>query len=134
MALEANLAYYPELGDAPPPPPVVPDCQNIQDAVRVSAFARNRIAERRMMIGDSYCLVIDFNGAMDPVRTIASFALEQAADAVLTASNRIQSTSRSVSFDVAAVNVGTDLVRCTATMDNGDVWVQTVHFTVTELF
>lgn len=114
----------------PPPPPVLPDCDEIGRVSKAyaSAHYRTRIHAVRLMSGESRCLVAEFSGAISASRSIASVVWRCDMPSVARMANaRIQSNGTSSAVDLTAGYPGTAIIRCEATLDNGEVYVQPFH-------
>lgn len=111
----------------PPPPPVVPDCDEIGRTSKAvaSAYYRTRVHDVRLVLGERRCLVASFNGAISQSRTIASVKWRCDFGYIAKMANaRIQSDNRSTAVDVTANWLGDSIIRCEATLDNGEVYIQ----------
>lgn len=127
------LQFTPQVGMSPPPPPPPPDCAEIGNATRANASAhyRTRIEAVRLMMGERRCLVANFGGAISAARTITSVTWRCDFGYIAQMANaRIQSDKRSVAVDLLANWIGDSIIRCEATMDNGEVYIQPFHVSV----
>lgn len=96
-----------------------------------SAYNPTRIHDVRLMLGTKKCLVANFNGAIDKARTIASVKWRCFFGYVAVMANaRIQDDARSSAVGLTANWLGDDVVRCEATLDNGEIAVQVFHVDV----
>jgi hypothetical protein len=89
----------------------------------VSGYQRTRIHESRLVRGEKRCLVANFNGAFDTSRTITSvtWRCEQPYAAVM---SNARVFAREVAVDITAQLPGCSLIKCEATLDNGEVYTQ----------
>jgi len=111
----------------------VTDCDEIGPVSKanVSAYHRTRIHDVRLMMGEKRCPVANFNGAISSARTITSVTWRTDFGYVAVIANaRIQSDNRSAAVDVTANWLGDSIIRCEATLDNGGVYIQTFHVSV----
>lgn len=111
------------------------DCDELQGSLKVSAYKPDRLSRVRMMVGAKQCLVVDFNGALSKDRTIQS--VEWKADTGFyfkTSNPRIESNGRRAAIDIEATDYGWGYLRCTATLDNGEIAVNTTHIDVKKVF
>lgn len=113
------------------------DCDEIGQVSRANASAHylTRVHDVRLMGGTKRCLVATFNGAIPAARTIASvkWRAEYGMTAVM-ANARIQSDNRSSAVDLTAGWPGDEMVRCEATLDNGEICVQPYHVEAWEAY
>lgn len=104
-----------------------PDCDEIGTTSRANASAhyRTRIHAVRLMLGERRCLVANFGGAISSARTItkATWRADYGFVALM-ANARIESDSRSTAVDLTANWLGDSMIRCEATLDNGEVYIQ----------
>lgn len=101
--------------------------------IYVSGYERTRVHDARLVRGESRCLVVDFGGALPPARTVASVTWRCVDPSVVVMSNaRAQPGARSVAVDVRANWPRDTLVKCEATTDRGEVYVQLIHLDVTD--
>lgn len=120
---------------SPPAPPVIPSCAELGRVTRiyVSGYERTRVHDARLVRGESRCLVVDFGGALPPARTITSVTWRCVDPSVVVMSNaRAQPGARSVAVDVRANWPRDTLIKCEATTDRGEVYVQLIHLDVTD--
>lgn len=125
------VAFTPEIDV--PPPPIIPPCAEFGRVTRVyaSGYDRARIHDGRLVRGESRCLVVEFNGAIPPARTITSVTWRCADPSVIVMSNaRIQTGARSVAVDVRANWPRDAAIKCVATLDNGEVYAQLIRLAV----
>jgi hypothetical protein len=111
----------------------VADCDEIGTASRANASAhyRTRVHDVRLMTGEKRCLVANFNGAFGSARTISSATWRCDNPTIGAMSNaRIQSDSRSSAVDLTARWIGETFIRCEATLDNDEVYIQPFHIDV----
>jgi hypothetical protein len=118
--------YYSQVDWTPviPPPPL---CEEIGPTSRAnaSAYQRTRIHDTRLMLGESRCLVANFNGAIASDATITSVTWRCDYGYVAIMSNaRIQPDNRSSAVNVLANWIGDSIIRCEATLENGEVYIQ----------
>lgn len=125
-----SITFTPQVEVKPPPPPI-PDCTEIGRVTRanVSGYQRARIQNSRLVRGEQRCLVANFNGAIDPARTIASvtWRCEQpyyVAMANARIPNGGQFANREAAIDITAQLQGLAWIKCEATMDNGEIYTQ----------
>jgi hypothetical protein len=77
------------------------------------------------MLGEKRCLVANFNGAISAARTIVQAAWRTPYGYIAIMSNaRIQPDARSAAVDIQANWIGDEILKCEATLDNGEVYVQ----------
>lgn len=110
-------------------------CAELGRVTRIyaSGYERTRVHDARLVRGESRCLVVEFNGAIPPTRTVASVTWRCVDPSVVVMSNaRIQPGARSVAIDVRANWPRDTLIKCEATLDNGEVYVQLIHLDVTD--
>ena len=110
-------------------------CEELGRVTRIyaSGYDRTRIHDGRLVRGESRCLVVEFNGAIPPSRTIASVTWRCADPSVIVMSNaRIQSSGRSVAVDVRANWPRDTAIKCEATLDNGERYMQLIRLAVTD--
>lgn len=111
----------------------VPDCDEMGRAstANVSAYDRTRVHDVRLMMGEKRCLVANFNGAISAARTITSVKWRCDFGYIAQMANaRIQSNSRSTAVDITANWMGDSIIRCEATLDNGETYIQSFHVEV----
>lgn len=129
--MELIIQFTPQV-EVISPPPVV-DCDEIGrvSKANASAYYRTRVHDTRLMLGEKRCLVANFNGAIAAARTIASVKWRTFAGYVaIMADARIQSDQRSTAVDVTANWIGDASIRCEATLDNGEVYIQPFRVSV----
>lgn len=124
------LQFTPQVGVIPPPPTVT-DCTEIGTVTRaqVSAYQRGRVHHSRLVRGEIRCLVANFNGAIDPARTIQSvtWRCEQpyyVGMANARIPNSGQFPGREAAVDITAQLQGWAWLKCEATLDNGELYTQ----------
>jgi hypothetical protein len=108
------------------PTPVAPTpCTDLGRVSRcyVSAFTRNRVHRVDVMAQEKRCIVANFNGAMEAARSIASVVFSVDIPTYVKLTN-CDITGRETACLMLAQWRGHALVRCSATMDNGDVYTQ----------
>lgn len=111
----------------------VPDCDEMGRAsnANVSAYDRTRVHDVRLMMGEKRCLVANFNGAISAARTITSIKWRCDFGYIAQMANaRIQSNNRSAAVDITANWMGDSIIRCEATLDNGEIYIQSFHVEV----
>ncbi len=108
--------------DVEPPPPAV--CEEIGRATRayVTAYSLARTVACRMQRGQRRCLVAIFNGAIPVGRALSSVKWQSRAWSVVMSDAVIDGRSSSVM--VFAQGNGGGWVKCTATLDNGEIYTQ----------
>ena len=109
------------------------DCAELGRVTRVyaSGYDRARIHDGRLVRGESRCLVVEFNGAIPAGRTIASVTWRCINPAAIVMSNaRIQAGARSVAVDVLAGWSCDTAIKCEATLDNGERYMQLIRLAV----
>lgn len=94
-----------------------------------SAYDRTRVHSSRLQAGERRCLVANFNGALPVGRSIVR------ADWELDSSGSVGIADGSIEPRCATVMLtagkgGTSAIRCTVTLDSGDVYVQLFHVEV----
>lgn len=123
--------FTPQVEVSAPPP--VTDCDEIGPATKAtaSAYYLTRVQDVRLMMGTKRCLVAGFNGAISATRTIASVKWRCDFGYIAQMANaRIQSDARSAAVDVLANWIGDSIIRCEATLDNGEIYIQPFHVSV----
>lgn len=111
------------------------DCDEIQGSLKVSAYKPDRLSRVRMMVGAKQRLVVDFNGALAKRRTIQAVDWKSDPSFYFKTSNpRIESKSRRAAIDIEATDYGWGYLRCSATLDNGEVAVHTINIDVKQVF
>lgn len=108
-------------------------CDEIGQATKAtaSAYYRTRVQDVRLMMGEKRCLVAGFNGAIGAARTIASVKWRCDFGYVAQMSSaRIQADGRSTAIDVLANWIGDSIIRCEATLDNGEIYIQPFRVSV----
>lgn len=109
-------------------------CDEIGRTTRAvaSAYYRTRVHDTRLMMGEKRCLVADFSGVISKARTIVSVTWRCDFGYIAQMSRaRIQPGGRSAAVDVVANWIGDSIIRCEATLDNGEVYVQPFRVSVT---
>lgn len=102
-------------------------CTELGRATRcyVSGYDRARAQVARLVRGESRCLVADLNGAIGAARTVTSVTWRVQLPYIARMSNaRIDADAREVAVDVLARYPGCTPIKCEATLDNGEVYVQ----------
>ena len=108
-------------------------CDELGRVTRVyaSGYNRTRVHDGRLVRGESRCLLVNFNGAISASRTITSVTWRCADPSVVVMSNaRIQTGARSVAVDVRANLPCDTAVKCEATLDNGERYMQLIRLAV----
>lgn len=107
------------------------DCTELGRVTRanVSAYQRARVQHSRLVRGEKRCLVANFNGAIDPARTIISVVWRcEQPYYVGMANARIPNsgafTKRETAVDITAQLQGFAWLKCEATLDNGEIYTQ----------
>jgi hypothetical protein len=105
------------------PEPVVEACQEIGRATRnyLSAYQRDRVFRASLYAAEKRCLVTNFNGAIQPGRSIVS-ATWQTWDTSQCVMSSPAISGREVQVTVAAQYAGNCRIRVDATLDNGEVY------------
>ena len=112
-----------------------PACEELGRVSRIyaSGYDRTRVHDGRLVRGESRCLVVEFNGAIPASRTVTSVTWRCADPSVIVMSNaRIQSSGRSVAVDVRANLPCDTAIKCEATLDNGERYMQLIRLAVTD--
>lgn len=92
---------------------------------RVSGYNRGRLHQSRLITGEKRQLVADFNGAMPLARNITSARWRCDVAYVLAMSNpSIAADKRSTQIDIVAQWLGSTMMLCEATLDNGEIYTQ----------
>lgn len=106
-----------------PPPP--PPCEELGRVTKcyVSGYQRNRVHQCNVMPRERRCLTADFTGALPKGRTIVSAAWSTLNPVVV---NMQQGECFPTQTSVVCLfqYAGVSIVRCVATLDNGDQYVQ----------
>jgi len=108
-------------------------CDELGRVTRVyaSGYNRTRVHDGRLVRGESRCLLVNFNGAISASRTITSVTWRCADPSVVVMSNaRIQAGARSVAVDVRANLPCDTAVKCEATLDNSERYMQLIRLAV----
>lgn len=127
------LKFAPQVESVDPPAQVA--CAELGRVTRIyaSGYERARVHDGQLVRGESRCLVVEFSGAIPPARTVGSVTWRCVDPSVVVMSNaRIQPGARSVAIDVRANWPSDTLIKCEATLDNGEVYVQLIHLSVTD--
>lgn len=99
--------------------------------VNVSGYNRTNVHDTRLVRGEKRCLVANFNGAIPAGRMIASVIWRCAQPYIATMSNaRIIVGARQAAIDVRANYYSDTLIKCEATLDNGEVMAQLMRISV----
>lgn len=97
----------------------------------VSAFDRTRVKDVRLAMGEKRPLVANLNGAMPAARTIASVKWRcDFGYVAIMANARIQDDNRSTAVDITANWIGESMIRCEATLDDGEIFISRYHVAV----
>lgn len=104
----------------------MPTCDEIGSVSRaiVSAHDRTRIHQISVPPGERRCVVADFNGALPLGRSIATAEWRLAGLGVASMSSAAIPTSRVTQVQLKVGYPGQVALRCLATLDNGEVYVQ----------
>lgn len=108
-------------------------CDEIGRTTRAvaSAYYRTRVHDTRLMMGEKRCLVADFSGVISKARTIVSVTWRCDFGYIAQMSNaRIQPDARSAAVDILANWIGDSILRCEATLDNGEIYIQPFRVSV----
>lgn len=98
-----------------------------------SGYDRLRVHQGRLVRGEQRVLVVDLAGAMPPARKIVTARWQCDNGTVLGMANpRIADNQRSTAIDLRATWMGCSTIKCTATLDNGEVFAQLAVFTVSD--
>lgn len=115
------------LRDTPQPQPVT-TCEEYGRVTRifVSGYQRARGHVARLTRGERRCLVVDFNGAIPLSRSIASvtWRVQNSYAAALSGARIV---GREAVVDLRAQQGGRALIKCEATLDNGEAYMQMVE-------
>jgi len=108
------------------PPPVIAACDEIGIVSRVfaSAHDRTRIHQISVPPGERRCVVADYNGAIPVGRSIAAIEWRLQCQGVVAISNAAIPATRQAQVQIQAGCPGRTALRCMATLDNGEVYVQ----------
>ena len=112
-----------------------PACEELGRVTRIyaSGYDRAKVHDGQLVRGESRCLVVEFNGAIPASRTITSVTWRCADPSVIVMSNaRIQPGARSVAVDVRANLPCDTMIKCEATLDNGERYMQLIRLAVTD--
>lgn len=126
------IAFTPEM-DVEPPTPVIGPCAELGRVTRIyaSGYDRARVHDGRLVRGELRCLVVEFNGAIPAGRTVTSVTLRCSDQSVIVMSNaRIQTGARSVAVDVRANWPRVAAIKCEATLDNDERYMQLIRLAV----
>ncbi|WP_435013004.1 hypothetical protein [Xanthomonas arboricola] len=109
-----------------PEPPQPAGCDEIGRVSRafVSAHTRTRVRGVHVGAGERRCVVADYNGAIPPSRSIARVEWRLAGDGVARIFEAAIPTTRQTQVQLHAQRAGRVMLRCLATLDNGEVYVQ----------
>lgn len=108
-------------------------CDELGRVTRIyaSGYDRARIHDGRLVRGESRCLVVEFNGAIPVARTVVSVTWRCADPSIIVMSNaRIQDCARSAAVDVRANLPCDTAIKCEATLDNGEAYMQLIRLAV----
>lgn len=112
--------------DGDGPTPTDGACDEIGRVSRafVSAHNRTRVHGVHVGAGERRCVVADYNGALPVGRSIARAEWRLAGDGVARMSEAAIPTPRQTQVQLHAQHAGRVMLRCLATLDNGEVYVQ----------
>lgn len=100
----------------------------------VSGYDRSRVHASVLSRGEKRVLVVSIKGATPVARTIASARFQCTTGANLVMSNaRLSNDKREAGIDLQAGCAGRAGLRCTLTLDDGDVMVQLAAITVQDM-
>jgi hypothetical protein len=126
------LSFVPEI-DATPSPVVTP-CSEMGRVTRcyVSAYQRNREHCSNVGSREKRCLIADFNGAIPSGRTITSVTWSCLNPYIV---NMLQAdvTDRETACLIQCQYGGVSLIRCDATFDNGEIYVQMFRLNISQV-
>lgn len=117
------LTFAPMVEGTPAPPDAPPVCDEVGYVTRnrVSAYQRTRVHLSRLVRGETRCLIADFNGAISASRSIVS-GLWQCDQYNAVVMSNAQGDARTASVLIATPNSGGARLKCTVTLDNGEVY------------
>ncbi|QWF19292.1 hypothetical protein [Lysobacter capsici] len=119
-----------EIEDVAPP---AETCQELGRVTRAyaSAYDRTRIHRSRLAPNEKRCLIAAFNGAIPLGRTItrAEWRLDRTYSVTMSAGSI---EGRDVRVMIQARNRGISPIRCEATLDNGEIYVQLFEIEVVD--
>lgn len=116
---------------------MVENCNEIGNATKILAGAwdRVRMFGARLIRGERRCLLVDFNGAIPANRTIVSAKWQCALPYIAFMANaRIFPDRRSTAVDLTANYPNVTDFKCTATLDNGEEYVQLIRVEVDDTY
>lgn len=89
----------------------------------VSAYERDRVHLTRMYAYEKCRLMADFNGAIEPERSIvsATWQTQYTNSAVM---SDAEATARTTSILIGSQYAGPSIIKCTVTLDDGQLRVQ----------
>lgn len=125
------IQFTPEIDSGAPP--IIASCAELGRVTRIyaSGYDRARVHDGRLVRGESRCLLVEFNGAIPAGRTITSVTWRCVEPSVIVMSNaRIQADARSVAVDVLAQYPCSTAIKCEATLDNGERYMQLIRLAV----
>lgn len=101
----------------------------------VSGYARTRIHDTRLVRGEKRALVITLKGAIPSARTIASARWQCDDGTTVVMSNpRLSDDQKETAIDLLAAWPGCAALKCTMTLDNGEVMAQLAAASVTDAY
>lgn len=120
--------------DVPDPPPEPETCKELGRVTRayVSGYQRDRVHFSSLVRGEKRCLVANFNGAIPASREIVS-ATWRCEYGGLVVMSDAKVTARDTSVNILAVQAYEVPLKCEATLDNGEVYVQLFVVRVKEM-
>jgi hypothetical protein len=99
----------------------------------VSGYDRSRVHSSNLVRGEKRPMVISIKGAVPKGRTIASARWQCDDSTVLVMSNpRLSDDKRETAIDLLASWLGCGTLKCTITMNTGDVFAQLAVVSVTD--
>ena len=99
----------------------------------VSAYIRDRQHLSRLIRGEKRCLIANFNGAIPTVHSISSVTFFCSAPwQVAMDTARIMPDLRGTGVNITAILSGGCLIKCVATLENGEAYVQLFRINIQE--
>lgn len=111
--------------------------EDIGNVTRITAspWRRNRVSLAQITRGEVRQLLFDYNGAIDPARTIVSGRFECGQVYVVFMSNPVILTGARAMAVTIRGNFPLDcMIKALARLDNGEIYVQTVKIVVKDTY
>lgn len=130
-AIFTSNVYHGTMTLGVPPPPPVTKCEELGRSTRaiVSGYNRSRVHTVRLYYPEKRCMIANLNGAIPQSRSIVK-VVWQTIFPYVTYIDNARIVGKEVMVDLTSQYPGRSWVRCSAYLDNGEIYVQQFQIVV----